>query len=70
MHTYVKYSGPQGARKAMLDFVQWCGFRRSVILFRTAKLCTEENFRHWCSFAGVEGYPVTAVYKRYGRDRD
>lgn len=69
MHTYVKYSSPNSARLAMLDFVQWCGFRRSVILFRWARGCTEENFRHWCAFAGVEGYPVTAVYQKYGRDK-
>jgi len=70
MHSYVRYSGPDAKRKARLDFVEWCGFRRSVILFRWARGCSEENFHHWCSFVGVEGYPVTAVYRRYGRDRD
>ncbi len=65
MHTYVRYENDRDAAKGL---VEWVGFKRARVLYKLAKCCdSEDNFAHWCAYAGVEGRPVSAAWKRWRR---
>lgn len=63
MHYTINYS-EKTDREAVLDWVQWLGFRRTRILIACIHNSMNfENFESWCSFAGVQGKPVEAAWK-------
>lgn len=72
MHHNIRYRvGPDGDRPAVLDAVQWLGYRRARIVHRELRGgadITLEGLRALLSFCGVEGRPVAALWKRWRRE--
>lgn len=66
MHNTISYSG-RPERDAVLDLVEWLGFRRARLLAREVRRgLSFGKFTLLCGFAGVEGFPVIAAFKHFG----
>ena len=54
-------------RKACIDTLRYVAsgvyYRKLIVAMRAAKDIKQANF--YCMLAGVEGFPVEALYKRY-----
>jgi len=67
MHYDVSYKG-KADREAVLDLVAWIGFKVTRELIKCVRNnMTFDQFRFWCSFAGVKGKPVQAAWERWRR---
>lgn len=66
MHNTISYAG-RPERDAVLDLVQWLGFRRTRALAREVRRgLSFAKFEFLCSFAGVSGFPVAAAFRHFG----
>lgn len=65
MHYEVKYEGEAARERALQDCRNWLGDERWNLLnaqFAQMEPLTREQFGLMCSFAGIQGYPVTVWY--------
>lgn len=80
MHTDISYKGDNSPRRAIVDLIQWFGFRRARQLCRLAAgkpafgnpgiedLSERWNTFNWaCGFGGVSGHPVRETFKHFAR---
>ena len=67
MKTYIKGYGSHSVkyeteeqRKAVYDFVNYAGIKITLTLIHMIgnEITTKEQFRFYCSFVGIQGYPV------------
>ena len=70
MKTEIQYDNADqevNDRKALTDTLHWFGtFKVFKTLVRSIKGgCSFEYLAFWAGFAGVEGYPVNAMWRRY-----
>ena len=66
-HFTISYKGQTSDRKALNDWCNWLGLKRAKLLLTLARrdaplLTTWRQFDFYCSFAGVSGHPVLAVF--------
>lgn len=67
MHTTINYANST-PRDAVLDAVEYLGYRRTRLLVSEAKRLVNygtsgyEQWTNLMAFAGVEGYPVKAMW--------
>ena len=52
-------------RTAVLDLVKYIGFKKSLIIIRSAPLMSIDKFEFLCSLAGVSGFPIIKAYERW-----
>lgn len=65
MHYDVSYKD-KSDRQAVLDLVHWVRFKAAHELIKCVKKgMTFDQFRFWCSFAGVKGKPVNAAWEKW-----
>ena len=61
-------------KNAIKDIREYMGdkkFEEIEVMFKQSKNMSQENFRQFCSLAGVYGYPVTAWHQHlYGATVD
>ena len=60
----ISYYGPQAPRKAIIDLIGYIGIGRTICLIRGIRSgATLEQIQFYASFAGVNGYPVGALFR-------
>ena len=70
MHNEIKYEGPNKADKAIEDVREWLGADRFNLLSEYIESLSDtpqnrDKVALMISFAGVQGYPVTAMCDKY-----
>jgi hypothetical protein len=77
---HVSYKGDNSGRRAVNDWVQWLGMKRSKMLARVARGTSTDpdlpcstpterwnTFNLCCGFAGVSGQPVREAFKHFAK---
>ena len=58
----------ENSRKALLDLVEWFGWKKSLLVFRETKKCTTfrqlDGVNMAISFGGVSGRPVLELFRK------
>jgi len=62
MHYEKKFNNE---REALVETLQWLGATRYKILARAAKTECIENIAFYMGIAGISGFPVNAMHRRY-----
>ena len=56
--------GPQAPRTAIIDLIRYIGKSRTICLMRGIRSgATLEQTQFYASFAGVNGYPIGALFR-------
>jgi hypothetical protein len=68
MHYTVKYETgtEEGRAKALLDAVTWLSGEQLRILRENAARCSRKQFRFYCEFTGLTGFPVEVLADNLG----
>lgn len=62
MHYEIQFNDD---REALIEALRWLGAKRFKILARAARTECIENIAFYMSIAGVSGFPVIALHRRY-----
>ena len=60
---YSTFTGPDKANAALDDVREYLGEAKFAVLLDAARDYNFEQFEVLCGFAGIEGYPVRAMYE-------
>lgn len=66
MHYTIDYSRDNSDRRAVLDWINWLGFKRAKLLAVLAKEHGNwKQFDFYCCFAGVSDKPNIAAFEHF-----
>lgn len=68
MRDYSKLEGKEKKAAAIQDCIDYLGDERfnNLVLAIGKEIKTKEQLAFYCEFAGIQGYPVEAIWSKYG----
>lgn len=75
-HHSISYAGDNSDRRALLDLVQWLGFRRSILVWRQMRWIKQQSAELQLKaldrldmelnlLCGVSGHPVRRLFAKF-----